>query len=72
MQQNETCGECGGELRRIRAVRSVFEPDPGRMTEGQFADQVAAQLGGFYEEGVHGTTVRVFRCVDCGHRRERN
>ncbi|MFC6756359.1 MULTISPECIES: hypothetical protein [Haloarcula] len=72
MQPDDSCGECGGELTQVRAVRQLFEPDPTTMTDGQLADQLAAGMGGFYEEGVHGTTVRVFRCEDCGHRLERH
>jgi len=35
------------------------------MTEGQWAEQQAAQEGGFFEEGVHGETLTAMYCFDC-------
>lgn len=61
-----TCPDCGGELSVIGRERDVFRPDPETMTEGQMAEQMAAEMGGFYEEGVHGVITIRYSCDDCG------
>lgn len=66
MSVKGTCPDCGGDLQLVDQQRRVFQPDPETMTDGQLAEQYAAQMGGAFEEGIHGVTTRVFECDECG------
>ena len=70
MVEKGQCSVCGGELELVRQTRQVFRPDPETMTDGQLAEQRAAQMGGAFEEGIHGVTTRVYVCKECGTRME--
>ncbi len=59
------CPRCEEEMRKLGEDQFTYDADPKRMTEGQFADQLAAQQGGFFEEGIHGETITVTYCFDC-------
>lgn len=65
MATNRECPECGGSMKVVNEYREVFHPNPDTMTDGQLAEQMAARMGGHFEEGVHGTTVQVYECDDC-------
>lgn len=54
----------------VGEARRVFTPDPETMTDGQLAEQQAAQMGGPFEEGIHGATTRFFECPECGETAE--
>lgn len=49
----------------VEQRRKVFTPDMD-MTDGQLAELHAANMGGPFEEGVHGTTLDHFECEECG------
>lgn len=66
MAPSQNCPECGGSLQLIGEERKVFDPDPSNMTEGEMAEQMAAQMGGAFEEGIHGSTISIFSCEECG------
>lgn len=70
MSDDMSCTECSGKMKAVGRERHVFQPDPETMTDGQLAEQHAARLGGFFEEGVHGSTAQVYECRECGHHRE--
>lgn len=59
------CPGCSNPLTLIGSHKRVYEPDFETMTEGQWAEQQAAQQGGFFEEGIHGETLTVTYCFDC-------
>jgi len=59
------CPDCSEPFVLIGTHKRVYEPDFETMSEGQWADQRAAQEGGFFEEGVHGETLTVMYCFDC-------
>lgn len=59
------CPVCSDPMVLIGAHKRVYEPDMETMTEGQWADQQAAQQGGFFEEGVHGETLTALYCFNC-------
>lgn len=59
------CPDCSGSLVLLGTHKRVYETDFETMTEGQWAEQQAAQEGGFFEEGVHGETLTVTYCFDC-------
>lgn len=59
------CPICEEPLVLIGTHKRVYEPDFETMTEGQWADQQAAQQGGFFDEGVHGETLKASYCFDC-------
>lgn len=59
------CPRCSTQLTKLGNHRWVGEPDPQAMTEGQYADQYAAKLGGFFEEGVHGEILTTIYCFEC-------
>jgi len=65
MNTDKTCSDCGGQIEFLGQNRRVFQPDPETMTDGQFAEQVAAGMGGPFEEGVHGETSRMYQCTEC-------
>jgi len=65
MSETRSCAECGGDLTFVDERRRTFSPDPETMTDGQLAEQYAAEMGGPFEEGVHGVTERLYRCSDC-------
>lgn len=65
-QESEwNCPICEEPLVLIGTHKRVYEPDFETMTEGQWADQYAAQQGGFFDEGVHGETLKASYCFDC-------
>ena len=66
----DACTECGGHLEYVGKNKRVYRTDPEMMTGGQMADQFAAELGGFFEEGVHGETTYIYACMNCGQRFE--
>lgn len=70
MSRERTCSGCGEEMKLAGQFRQVFQPDPATMTDGQLAEQLAAEMGGPFEEGIHGTTTRVYECPECGVQRE--
>ena len=57
-------------MTEVRQNRRIFDPDPETMTDGQLAEQHAAQMGGPFEEGIHGWTTRTYECTDCGEQWE--
>lgn len=59
------CPSCSESLVRVGTHKWVYEPDSDTMTEGQWAEQQAAQEGGFFEEYVHGETLTAVYCFDC-------
>lgn len=59
------CPKCNQPMVALGQNRFTYEPDMQEMTEGQFAEQVAAQQGGFFEEGIHGETLTVSYCFGC-------
>lgn len=71
MTSDVTCLECAVEMQQVGETRRTFEPDPETMTDGQLAEQYAAEMGGPFEEGVHGMTRRVYECPECGRQVER-
>lgn len=68
MNETRDCGECGGDMEFVDERRRTLRPDPETMTDGQLAEQYAAQMGGPFEEGVHGVTERLYRCPECDRR----
>lgn len=65
MALDPTCPECSAKMTCVEQRREVFTPDPD-MTDGQLAELHAANMGGPFEEGVHGTTFYRFECKECG------
>ncbi|MDG5775192.1 hypothetical protein QA599_01940 [Haloarculaceae archaeon H-GB1-1] len=59
------CPNCSEPFVLVGTHKRVYEPDFETMTEGQWAEQQAAQEGGFFEEGVHGETLTAMYCFDC-------
>lgn len=59
------CSDCSEPLVIVGTHKRVYEPDFETMTEGQWAEQQAAQEGGFFEEDVHGETLTAMYCFDC-------
>ena len=71
MSGKQPCPKCGAEMKEISQYRHVFRPDPETMTEGQLAEQFAAEMGGAFEEGIHGFTSHRYRCEKCGEETEK-
>lgn len=59
------CPVCDKPLALIGTHKRVYEPDFESMTEDEWAEQQAAQQGGFFEEGIHGETLTASYCFDC-------
>lgn len=66
MTTTQTCTDCGGEMDCLGQRKRVYRPDPTTMTDGQMAEQMAAEMGGPFEEGIHGETTIAYRCSECG------
>lgn len=60
-----TCSTCGNMMRIIGRDLVVYDADPVAMSDGEYADQLAAHLGGFFDEDIHGETISVSYCFDC-------
>ena len=61
----ETCPDCGEDVAYLGTEQRTYRPDMNSMTEGQFADQVGAEMGGDFQEGIHGETVKKYLCESC-------
>lgn len=65
MTDHEKCQSCDGEVELLDRARRTYTPNPAEMTDGQLAEIRAAEMGGPFEEGVHGETISTYQCTEC-------